>query len=458
MPPRIAMIGAGSIGFTRTLIHDILAVPELRESEFVLTDIDVQNLNKVYRLVAHDIAANRFPATVTKTRDRRAALDGAHYAFCTVRVGGLDAFASDIEIPLKYGVDQCVGDTICAGGIMYGQRGIPVLLDICRDIREVSPACLFMNYSNPMAMLTWACNVYGGVRTIGLCHGVQDSWALLADALGLPMDELDIAAAGINHQTWFLTVAHRGRDLRGKLLSALERHPVYSQTEKVRIDMLRRFGYWTTESNGHCSEYVPWYRKRRRELRRWIDSREWIHGETGGYLRHCRETRASFDKEYAKCLRGPAPVLTSEVRSREHGGYIVEAMETGRTYRGHFNVPNRGCIANLPADCIVEAPGYVDRAGLHMPIVGDLPLACAATCSASVHVQRMAVEAAVRGDAILLKQAMLHDPLVGAVCSPPEVWRMADEMIAAQRKWLPQYRSLGGRSPKQRIRRPQARV
>lgn len=440
MPLRIAMIGAGSIGFTRKLVHDILSVPEFADTEFAFTDISESNLDRVRRLVERDIAANKLPARVSATTDRRRAIEGAKYIFSTVRVGGLDAFQLDIEIPLKYGVDQCVGDTICAGGIMYAQRGIPCLLDFCKDIREVAaPGALFMNYSNPMAMLTWACNQYGGVTTIGLCHGVQCACTQIADALGIPERELDFVVAGINHQTWFLSIKHRGEELREQILDAFERHPVYSQTEKVRIDVLRRFGHYSTESNGHLSEYVAWYRKRRDEIPQWIDLRDWIHGETGGYLRLCRETRHDFETEFDRALTEPAPAISQENRSTEHGSYIIEALETGRIYRGYFNTVNRGCITNLPPDCIVEAPGYVDRTGLNMTIVGDLPLACAATCNASIQVQRMAMEAAVHGDRTLLKQAMLHDPLVGAVCTPPEVWRMTDEMLAAQARWLPQY-------------------
>lgn len=442
MSIKVAMIGAGSIGFTRRLVQDILTVPELQDTEFAFTDINRHNLDMVTQLVRRDIKANRLDAKVSATTNRRRALEGADYVFSLVRVGGLEAFKTDVEIPLKYGIDQCVGDTICAGGIMYGQRGIPVLLDFCRDIREVAaPGCVFMNYSNPMAMLTWACNQYGDVRTIGLCHGVHHSWEQIAVVLGLPMSEVDVVAAGINHQTWFIKVEHKGRDMTGKLLSGFEKHPVYSKTEKVRIDMLRRFGYYTTESNGHVSEYVPWYRKRRREIAKWIDRSDWIHGETGGYLRICTETRNQFKKDFAKWMKEPAPEFTPEHRSAEHGSYIVEAMETGRIYRGHFNTINNGCITNLPPDCVIEAPGYVDRTGLNMTLVGDLPLACAATCNVSVQVQRMAVEAAVHGDATLLKQAMLHDPLIGAVCNPPEVWAMVDEMLVAQAQWLPQYRS-----------------
>jgi alpha-galactosidase len=341
---------------------------------------------------------------------------------------------------MKYGVNQCVGDTICAGGIMYGQRTIPVILDICKDVREVSePDALFLNYSNPNAMNTWAANTYGGVRTLGLCHGVQHGHAQIAKVLDLPVEEVDIICAGINHQTWYIQVLHKGKDMRGKLLEGFRKHPDYSKQEKVRIDILEKFGYYSTESNGHLSEYLPWYRKRPGEIDRWIDYSEWIHGEPGGYLRICREARAKFEEE-AKEYQTMAPSLYSpENRSTEHGSHIIEALETGRIYRGHFNVINNGAIANLPADCVVEVPGYVDGNGISIPLVGDLPFPCAAICGQSIAVQRLSVEAAIAGDPVRLKQAMLLDPLVGAVCNPPEVWAMTDEMLKAQSQWLPQY-------------------
>lgn len=441
MPIKIAMIGAGSIGFTRKLVQDILTVPELADTHFSFTDIDLRNLDMITQLATRDIRANNKPARITATTQRRKALEGADYIFCTIRAGGLDAFQLDIDIPLKYGVDQCVGDTLAPGGIMYAQRTIPLLLDFCKDIREVAQRhALFMNYSNPMAMNTWACNKYGGVRTLGLCHGVQGGWGQIADALGIPMKELDVICAGINHQTWFISVKRHGVELTGKLLAAFEKHPVYSKTEKVRIDILRRFGYYSTESNGHLSEYVPWYRKRPREIPQWIDLSSWINGETGGYLRVCSEGRNWFETDFPRWLKETAPEYTPLNRSGEHGSYIIEALETGRRYRGFFNVPNGGIITNLPEDCIVEAPGYIDGNGINMPVVGNLPLACAATCNASVSVQRMAMEAAVHGDATLLKQAMLHDPLAAAVCNPPEIWQMTDEMLIAQARWLPQYK------------------
>ncbi|HHN45931.1 MAG TPA: alpha-glucosidase/alpha-galactosidase [Planctomycetes bacterium] len=441
MPIKVVMIGAGSIGFTRRLMRDILTVPELQDTVFAFTDINRRNLDMVARLAQRDITENKVPAKLISTTDRRRALEGADYVFSMVRVGGLDAFKLDIDIPLKYGIDQCVGDTLAPGGIMYAQRTIPALLDFCRDIREAAkPGALFMNYSNPMAMNTWACNRYGGVNTVGLCHGVQGGHHQIAAVLGLPVEEVDIICAGINHQTWYVQVRHKGKDLTGRLLAAFEKHPVYSRTEKVRIDMLRRFGYYTTESNGHVSEYVPWYRKRPDEIRRWIDLSSWINGETGGYLRVCTEGRNWFETDFPNWLKEPVRPFTKEHRSREHGSYIIEALETGRIYRGHFNVVNRGVITNIPDGCIVEVPGYVDGNGVNTPVVGDLPLACAATCSASVRVQEMSVEAAVHGDVTLLKQAMLHDPLTAAVCNPPEIWQLADEMLVSQAQWLPQYR------------------
>lgn len=453
MPIKVAVIGAGSVGFTRGITRDILTVPEFQDTVFAYHDIDAHNLDMVAQLVERDIAHNGVPARVEKHMDRRAALDGADYVLSFVRVGGLEAFRHDVEIPLRYGVDQCVGDTLGPGGIMYAQRGIPVLLDFCRDIREVSNGALFLNYSNPMAMLTWACNHYGKVDTVGLCHGVQgghhqiaravEAWARHTGQIGedekVAKKDVDIVCAGINHQTWYIQIRWRGLDVVPHLLEAFELVEDFRKTEKVRIDVLRRFGYYSTESNGHLSEYVPWYRKRPEEIKDWIDLGSWINGETGGYLRVCTEGRRWFEHDFPNWMSAPPFEYRPEKRGEEHGSYIIESLETGRVYRGHFNRVNQGVIANLPDDCIIEAPGYVDRNGISMPLVGDLPLGCAAVCNASVAVQRLAVEASMTGDVRLLKQAMLLDPLTAAVCNPPEVWQMADDMLVELAPWLPQW-------------------
>lgn len=437
---KIAIIGAGSLVFARTLFTDIMSVPEFHNIRVTFTDINADNLEKVRGLCQRDLDDNNIPITIEATTDRREAFKDARYIINCVRVGGLRGFETDIDIPLKYGVDQCVGDTLCTGGIMYGQRVIAAMLDFCKDIREVAePGAIMLNYSNPNAMATWACNKYGGVKTIGLCHGEIHGETQIAEVLGLKREDLDIICAGLNHQTWYISVKHNGEDMLGKILPGFEAHEKFSDEEKVRIDMLKRFGYYSTESNGHLSEYVAWYRKRPDEIINWINLDNWINGETGGYLRVTREERNWFETEYPKILAEPSKKYDGSDRSHEHCSYIMESLETGRKYRGHFNMMNEGCITNLPDECVVEVPCYVDGNGISVPKVGDLPLGCAAVCSQSVWVQKLAVEAAVHGDVQLLKQAALMDPLTGAVCNPPEVWQMIDEMLVAQEEWLPQY-------------------
>jgi alpha-galactosidase len=287
---------------------------------------------------------------------------------------------------------------------------------------------------------------------------VQNGHRQIARALKVPMEELDVVCSGINHQTWYIDIRHKGRRIgKDELLAAFERHPVFSEQEKVRIDVLKRFGFYSTESNGHLSEYLPWYRKRPEEITRWISMDEWIHGETGGYLRYTTENRNWFETDFPVFLEEAGQPLSDYERTDEHASHILEALETGRVYRGHFNVKNRGTITNLPADCIIESPGFVDRFGINMVEGITLPLACAATCNVSVSVQRMSVEAAVTGDIDLLKQAVLHDPLVGAILNPEEVWQMVDEMVVAQAKWLPQY-AHAVPAARERLRNPKVRT
>lgn len=438
---KVAFIGAGSIGFTRKIVRDLLCVDAFKQIEISFMDINEHNLEMVSALCQRDIDSNGIAITIKTTTNQREAVTNADYVFVTARIGGLEAFATDIEVPLKYGLDQCVGDTLCAGGIMYGQRGIPFIMKLCEDIKQVSHRdCLILNHTNPNAMITWAANHYGKVPTIGLCHGVQHGHHIISEALGYPKEEIDYICAGINHQTWYIQLRYKGKDITSELLEALEKHEEYSKTEKVRIDMLRRFGYFSTESNGHLSEYVPWYRKRISEISDWIDTSSWIHGQTGGYLRVCTENRNWFEEDFPQWMKDKPYEYSIENRSEEHGSYIVEGLETNKVYRGHFNVVNDGCISNLPDDAIVEVPGYVDKNGVNIPKVGDLPLGCAAVCQSSIQVQRMAVKAAINGDEELLKQAMMMDPLTGAVLNPREIWQMTDEMLVEGEKWLPQYK------------------
>lgn len=436
---KVAFIGAGSIGFTRGLLADILTVPEFHDIQVSFTDINPDNLRMVTQLCQRDIDENGLAIKIHATLDRREAFRDAKYVINCVRIGMLEAFETDVDIPLKYGVDQCVGDTLCIGGIMYGQRGIAAMLGFCKDIREVAaPGCLLLNYSNPNAMVTWACNKYGKVPTYGLCHGVQHGHEQIAKALGRKKEDVDIICAGLNHQTWYVSVKTDGVERTGELYELMKQAD-FAKDENVRLDVMRNFGYYSTESNGHLSEYLMWYRKRPEEMEKWINYSSWIQGETAGYLRVCRESRNWFETDFPNWLKETARKFTPESRSTEHGSYIIEGLETGRLYRGCFNVMNNGAITNLPAECVVEVPCYVDYNGISIPKVGDLPLGCAAICSASVWVQKLAVEAAVHGDISLLYQAAMMDPLTGAVCTPDEIRQMVDEMLVAGRQWLPQY-------------------
>ncbi len=449
---KVAVIGAGSVGFTRGMINDLLSVQEFHDIEIAFTDINQHNLDMATQLVQRDIDANNLPIQIHSTLDRREAFKNAKYIFNFVRIGMLDAFAHDVVIPAKYGVDQCVGDTLCAGGIMYGQRGVAAMLAFCKDIREVArPDCLMLNYANPNAMVTWACNHFGKVNTIGLCHGVQNGHKLIAQAFGLDWQDIDITCVGINHQTWYTKLIKKDtqEDLMPKLLAALESNPEIAAQEKVRIDMLKRFGYFSTESNGHLSEYLPWYRKDVNKISNWVSMDKWINGESSGYYRHCVERRNWYEVDFPEWLAAPAFIYPKTNKGVEHGSHIIESLETGRIYRGHFNVVNNGAITNLPNDAIVELPGYVDRTGVNIPVYGDLPLGCAAICNASISVQRMSVHAAVAGDVQLLKQAMMMDPLTGAVLDPNEIWQMTDEMLVANEEFLPQYTQAIAQAKKQ---------
>ena len=260
---KVSFLGAGSVGFTQTLVRDILKVKKLQNIEISLHDISRSNLLMVAELIQKDIKANNLPTKLSIDPIRKESIRNAKYIISCVRVGGLEAFETDISIPLKYGIDQCVGDTICAGGIMYGQRNIPVILDFCKDIKKYAKKnALFLNYANPMAMNTWVANEIGKVNTVGLCHGVQGGAKLIEDSLNIPSGKMKYSCSGINHMTWYLDLNYKGKKITKEQLSkSLKKHKKFSRDEKVRIDVLDKFGYFSTESNGHLSEYLPWYRR-----------------------------------------------------------------------------------------------------------------------------------------------------------------------------------------------------
>ena len=430
---KIAMIGAGSLVFCKTLMADMLATPALAGSEYRLMALTRTRLDKMHAFVKRMVKDNGVEAKVVATTDRREALRGADYVVVMIQAGGVAEFRQDYEIPMKYGVDQCIADTLGPGGIFRALRHIPALLEIARDMQELCPNAILLNYVNPMAMCCWALGRVPGLQFVGLCHGVQTTMDLIASYADVPKEEIDFVAAGINHMAWFLKLEHRGRDLYPRLKANFEK-PGYYVNEKVRGEVLRHFGYFMTESTGHLSEYLPYFRKNRKALDLYCDEPA-FGGETGAYYKYC----AMLAEKFAKT--DPLSIESTRLgpRSAEYCSHIIEAKETGNVFRLNGNVRNDGYITNLPAGCSVEVPIYVDRTGLHPTVVGDLPPQCAALNMTNVLVQGLAVEASFAGDPELVMQAVALDPLTAAVLTLREVREMVAEMLKAEARWLPQF-------------------
>ena len=432
MSHKIAMIGAGSIVFCKTLISDILATPALKDSEFKLMSRTEPKLSAMEDFARRMIRDNGLPARVSATLDRREAIRDADFVVVMVQVGGVDAFEIDYKIPLKFGVDQCIADSLGPGGIFRGARTIPLLIDIARDMEQVAkPGAIMLQYANPMAANCLALGKATRTAFVGLCHGVQTTLDLISRYCGVPKDEITYTCGGINHMDWFLRLEHRGRDLYPTLREVFEK-PEYYKNEKVRGEVFRHFGYFMTESTGHLSEYVPWFRKNRKALDAYCDEPN-FGGETGAYYSWCR-TVADYYSSHDPLQFESTRI---ERRSVEYCSYIMEAVATSRAFRFMGNVRNDGYITNLPRGCCVEVPTFADDTGLHPTYIGDLPPQCAALCMTNVNVQTLAAEAALQSDPELLVQAVAMDPLTGAVCTLDEIRSMCAQMLEAQRPWLP---------------------
>ncbi len=332
-------------------------------------------------------------------------------------------------------MDQCIGDSLGPGGIFRGLRTIPVLADIVNDMEELCPDALLLNYANPMAACCYALGkVSKKIQFIGLCHGVQTTLDLISRYVDVPKQDIDYFCAGINHMAWFLDLKDKnGRDLNPILRENLEK-PEYYINEKVRGEVMRHFGYFMTESTGHLSEYIPWFRSSKQALDLYCDQPD-FGGATGAYYKYC-EMLAEKYKEIDYLEFESAEVGQ---RSVEYCSYILEAHETGVPFRLNGNVRNDGFISNLPDGCCVEVPVFVDEQGLHPVTIGNLPVQCAALNQSNVTVQGLAVEAGLSGDPELVMNALAMDPLTSAVCTLKEIREMTAEMLEAEAEWLPQF-------------------
>ncbi len=436
--PKIAMIGAGSLIFCKTLTMDILATEALQDVEICLMNRTKPKLDKMEAFVKEVVKKNKLPAKVTATLDRRQALDGAKYVINMIQIGGVEAFRMDYEIPLKYGVDQCIADSIGPGGVFRALRTIPALAEMSRDMNELCPGAILLNYANPMGANCSALGRVAKVQFIGLCHGVQTTLDLISRYVDVPKDQVDFVCAGINHMAWFLALRDKrnGRDLYPILRERCER-PEYYVNEKVRCEVMRHFGYFMTESTGHLSEYVPWFRSSRRALDLYCDQ-PGFGGASGAYFNYCN----MLAEKYKTVDYLATESRKIERRSVEYCSYILEAAETDHVFRLNGNVRNDGYITNLPQGCCVEVPVFVDSRGLHPVRVGDLPIQCAALNQSNVTVQQLAVEAGLTGDPEYAMQAIALDPLTSTVCTLREVREMTREMLQAQSQWLPQFKGM----------------
>ncbi len=434
MAPKIAMIGAGSVVFTKTLLSDMFATPALAGAEYALMSRTWPKLERMEAFANRMIQENGVDASVWATLDRREAIKDADFVIVTIQVGGFDAFGVDYEVPLKYGVDQCIGDSLGPGGVFRGLRTLPVLVDIAQDMEELAnPGAIMLQYANPMAAVCLGLGMVTDVPFVGLCHGVQTTLDLIAGYCEVPKEEITFVCGGINHMDWFLRLEHKGRDLYPRLREVFER-PEYYKNEKVRGEVFRHFGYFMTESTGHLSEYVPWFRKNRKALDLYCDEPS-FGGESGAYYKYGKALAAKYAEH------DPLEFETAKIESRsvEYCSYILEAVVTGGPFRLMGNVRNEGYITNLPDGCCVEVPTFADDTGLHPTVVGELPPQCAAACLTNVNVQTLAALAGLEAEPEHIVHALALDPLTAAVCTLNEIREMCSEMLEAEREWLPQF-------------------
>lgn len=445
---KITFVGAGSTVFAKNLLGDILSLPELSSSTIALHDIDPVRL-ATSEIVAHKTAAAvGATPSIESTTDRRAALDGSDYVITMFQVGGYrPSTVIDFDIPKQFGLEQTIADTLGIGGIMRGLRTIPVLLDICADIEEVSNGATLLNYVNPMAMLCWAVAKATSVPTVGLCHSVQHTAEQLAGDLGVPIDEVRYRCAGINHMAFYLDFERRTASGIEDLYPAIAQRadqpaPLRGDPERsdggidglsdaVRYEMFKRLGYFVTESSEHFSEYTPWFIKEGRP-----DLLDEFGVPLDEYPRRCERQIGQWEALRADLEDPDAEIEVTP--SAEYGAGIIHSMETNEPRVIYGNVPNDGIITNLPADCIVEVPCLVDAQGVQPTAIGALPPQLAALMQTNINVQSLTVEAALTGNREHVYHAAMLDPHTAAELDLNQIWEMVDALIEAHGEFIPE--------------------
>ncbi len=437
---KIAFIGAGSLGFTGELVRDILTFPLLQDAELALMDIHPGRLEWAKKGVEKLIAAGNHPARVTATLDRVEALVGADVVLTTILAGSTEVWRHDIEIPKKYGVDVCVGDTRGPSGIFRFLRTINPMMDIVRDMERVCPNAVLLNYTNPMAMLVSAMQKQSFITVTGLCHSVQGTAMMLAEWIGAPYAEIDYTCAGINHMAWYLDFRWQGRDAYPFLHKAITERPEIYNAEPVRNEMYLALGKYVTESSGHNSEYNWWFRKRPDLIEKYCThGTNWNPGEYAYILKEYQRNEATWQDQVRAELARPLGAEDLQ-RGQEYAAYIINALRGGEPFKFNGNVQNTHLITNLPQNACVEVPVLVDRAGFHPFYVGDLPAECALLTALSSGIEELAIQGSLLGDPTLVYRAICHDPLTAAVLSLAEIREMTNELFAVHKDYLPQFK------------------
>ena len=437
---KFAFIGGGSFGFTRTLVRDILTFPAFRDAEIALMDIDEERLGYIKEACEKIVRAGNYPAKVTATTDRAEALKGADGVLCTILAGDVDVWKHDILIPEKYGIDINVGDTRGPSGIFRALRTIPVMLDICADIERYCPNAVFLNYTNPMAMLCRAMQEkYPNLKITGLCHSVQGTAAKLAKWVGADKKDVTYTCAGVNHQAFYLDLKWNGQDMYPLLREAMK-NPEILNAEQVRNNMFLNLDYYVTESSGHNSEYVAWYRKRKDLIEKYCtNGTDWNPGHHSYILNEYTKRKDTWRDSIKEFLDQPDENVKLE-RGEEYAAYIFNAVFGDNTvFKFNGNVRNFDLISNLPYGCCVEVPVVASKDTLESVAVGALPDHLAALINTTARCEELAVQAALEGDARKVFWACAFDPLTSAVLSLDEIQEMVTEMLEQNKDYLPWY-------------------
>jgi alpha-galactosidase len=431
---KFTIIGAGSTVFAVELMADLLLTPGLEEGVFGLVDIDAERLEISHKMGELMIQQSGRNWTVEASTDRTQVLQDSDYVLNTIEVAGLANVNHDYQIPLKYGVDQCIGDTIGPGGLFKALRTLPAWLDILTDVERLAPGALVMNYTNPMSITVLAGVRASSLPIVGLCHSIQHTATQLAEYLDMPEEEMDWQVAGINHLAWFLQLERNGEDLYPRLRECAEDPKLYDR-DPVRFDMMLNLGAFSTETSGHASEYVPYYRKRPELLERY--TRSGYQGQSGFYSVFWPLWRMENDRQLGEVIAGNAE-HTME-RGSEYASYIVEAIENDTPTVIHGNVLNTGLVDNLDPDGVVEVACLVDKRGVQPTHYGPLPPQLAALNQPHMAFHDLAVTAVLEQNREAAVHALMIDPLTAAVCSLEEIRQMFDEMVETERADLPEF-------------------